>query len=113
MCSGIIRYRSYTSCMRDLAERALDAVTRAGVTYADVRVEDGRERHISTKNGKPGNVSSYESTGVGIRVLAEGCWGFAATDVLTTSGIEKAANLAVEIARSGAVAKKRDVSLAP
>ena len=64
--------------MKDLALRALDAVARRGVTYADVRAVDSREREISTKNGKTGHVSSAESQGIGIRVLAHGCWGFAA-----------------------------------
>ena len=99
--------------MRDLAERALDAAQRSGVTYADVRVEEARERHITTKSGKPGTVATYDSMGIGIRVIADGCWGFAATDELSSKGLERAANLAVEIARSGALAKKRDVSLAP
>jgi TldD protein len=99
--------------MRDLAERALDAALRSGVTYADVRVEDARERHITTKSGKPGTVATYDSLGVGIRVIADGCWGFAATDELSGKGLERAANLAVEIARSGALAKKHDVALAP
>ena len=99
--------------MRDLAERALEAAMRNGVTYADVRVEEARERHITTKNAKPGNVATYDSMGVGIRVIAGGCWGFAATDEISPKGLERAANLAIEIARSGAAAKKKDVMLAP
>ena len=99
--------------MKKMALEALDLALQPGVTYADVRVIDSRERELSTKNGRPANVSSVESTGLGIRVLAEGCWGFAATDDLTKAGIESAANLAVGIARASALAKKRDVLLAP
>ncbi len=99
--------------MRDLAGRALDRALRGGVTYADVRVIQSRERHLSIKNGKIGHVSANESLGVGIRVIAAGCWGFAATDDLTPHGLERAAALAIAIARSGAVAKKADVRLAP
>jgi TldD protein len=99
--------------MKALAQQALDAAMRSGVTYADVRVEDIRERHVSTKNGKVGNASTTDSFGVGIRVLANGCWGFAATDELSPAGLERAAALAVEIAKSGTLAKKRDVVLAP
>lgn len=99
--------------MRDLAERALEAAMRSGVTYADVRVEDARERHISTKDAKPGNVATYDSLGVGIRVIAGGCWGFAATDEISPKGLERAANLAIDIALSGRAAKKRDITLAP
>jgi len=99
--------------MKDLALRALDLVARRGVTYADARDIETRDREISTKNGKAGQVSSSESMGIGIRVLAFGCWGFAATDDLTNSGIEAAAALALQIARAGTAARKRDVALAP
>jgi TldD protein len=99
--------------MKDLALNALDAVARRGVTYADVRALEIREREITTKNGKAGHVSSSESVGIGIRVLAYGCWGFAATDDLRKEGIESAAALALEIARAGTAARKREVKLAP
>jgi len=99
--------------MKDLALRALDLVSRPGTTYADVRAIDSREREITTKNGKPGHVASADSSGLGIRVLADGSWGFAATDDLTKGGIESAATLALEIARSGAAAQKHPVTLAP
>ena len=71
--------------MKDLALSALDAVARHGVTYADARALEIREREVTTKNGKAGHVSSSESMGIGIRVLANGCWGFAATDRLTAA----------------------------
>ena len=99
--------------MKDLALRALDAVARRGVTYADARAIESREQEITTKNGKAGHVASNESVGIGIRVLVSGCWGFAATDELTGEGVEAAAQLALEIARASTAARKREVSLAP
>jgi len=99
--------------MKQLALEALDSALRPGVTYADVRAIESRERELATKNGKPGQVAAGESAGVGIRVLADGCWGFAATDDLTNRGVKAAAALAVEIAKSSALAKKHDVVLAP
>jgi TldD protein len=99
--------------MRDIAERALEAALRSGVTYADVRVEHARDRHIATKNGRPATVAAAESLGVGIRVIADGCWGFAATDDLSYAGLTAAAELAVNIARAGTLAKKGDVVLVP
>ena len=99
--------------MKDLALQALDAVTGRGVSYADVRSIEVRDREISTKNGKVGHVSSSESVGLGVRVMAAGAWGFAATDDLTRQGIESAASLALDIARSGVAAQKHRVTLAP
>ena len=99
--------------MKDLALQALDAVTRGGVTYADVRAIDARDREVTTKNGKAGHVSYSESQGVGIRVLAFGCWGFAATSDVSKVGIEATAALALEIARAGTLARKAGIVLAP
>ena len=45
--------------MKDLALRALDAATRRGVTYADVRAQEIRRREITTKNGKTGHADSH------------------------------------------------------
>ncbi len=99
--------------MKQVAERALEATRRPGISYSDVRLLQRRERYVSTKNGRIGQLSHTESLGAGIRVLMNGCWGFAATDDLSRPGLERAATLAVEIARSSAAAKKRDVVLAP
>ncbi len=99
--------------MKILARNALDAAFRRGVQYADVRIIESRERHLSTKNGKVGHLAGFSSMGAGIRVLDRGAWGFAATDDLTPEGIETAARLAVEIARASALVKKNDVALAP
>jgi TldD protein len=99
--------------MKQIAEEALDAAVRREASYADVRVVESRERHVSTKNGKPGHLSSSESLGAGIRVIADGSWGFAATDDVSSRGLETAAALAVEIALASSLAKKKDLALAP
>src|SRR5438874_9115231 len=99
--------------MKTIAQNALDSAVRRGVSYADVRVIEEQHRHVATKNGKAGDVSSSTTLGVGVRVLDKGCWGFAATDDLTPDGLEAVAALAVEIARASAIARKHDVTLAP
>jgi TldD protein len=99
--------------MKQIAEGALEAVAARGVSYADVRVVETRTRHVSTKNGKVGHVSSSEALGVGIRVLLDGCWGFAATDNMTQEGLAATGALARDIAHASTAAKKKDVSLAP
>ena len=96
--------------MKQLALEALDAALRHGVGYADARAIESWERDLSTKNGKPGQISSSESAGLGIRVLADGCWGFAATDDLSKAGVEAAARLAVAIARSSAYQRRHRAS---
>jgi TldD protein len=99
--------------MQDWANWALDTAKSRGATYADARVMDIRQRDISTKNGEVGNLAESESLGIGIRVVAGGAWGFAATDRLTREGIDACAAEAVAIAKASALAKRENVSLAP
>ena len=99
--------------MKQIALEALNFATGPGVEYADVRVMDSRERAVSIRNGRVSSVASSESMGLGIRVLAGGCWGFAATSRMDREGIEAAARMAREIAHAGGLAKKKAVQLAP
>ncbi|MCP5116533.1 MAG: hypothetical protein GY953_37370, partial [bacterium] len=98
--------------MNDTALNALDAATRRGASYADVRFEHSTERGLSTKNGQVAHVATSESMGLGVRVIVDGAWGFAATDDLTSEGIESAAAQAVEIARASATTRLADLRLA-
>ena len=99
--------------MKQIGEWALDMANQRGATYADVRILDDRHRTLATKNGKIGNAGESDSLGAGIRVLADGAWGFAATQDLSRQGIEMTAGKAVSIARASAQVKQRDVHLAP
>ncbi|HWF12617.1 MAG TPA: TldD/PmbA family protein [Candidatus Acidoferrales bacterium] len=97
--------------MRDFANWALETAKVRGATYADARVMDIRLRDLSTKNGQVGTLSESESFGIGIRVIAQGSWGFASTDRLTREGIAACAAQAVSIAKASALAKLHDVEV--
>ncbi len=99
--------------MEDLTRRALERALQAGATYADVRVVRRTTENIQTKNGHVEAVSSGESAGFGVRVLADGAWGFASSRQIDAEEMERVAELAVRIARASALVKQADVSLAP
>jgi TldD protein len=99
--------------MKDFAQRALDTALARGASYVDVRVVDTQQRYLSTKNGQASQVRESHSLGLGVRAIADGAWGFASSDDLTFSSVDKTAALAVEVARASALAKKSDVRLAP
>jgi len=99
--------------MRDFANWALETAKLRGATYADARVMDIRHRDLSTKNGQVGTLAETESIGIGIRVIAQGSWGFASTDRLTREGIAACAAEAVAIAKASALAKRHDVEMVP
>src|SRR5258706_14083264 len=99
--------------MWDLCTNALDTAQLRGASYCDVSLMHLRQRDLTTKNGQVGTLSQSESIGIGIRVLANGAWGFASTDRLTREGVASCAAQAVSIAKASALAKLGDVVLAP
>ena len=99
--------------MKQSGKRALDTAAARGATYADVRIMDIRQRYLATKNGETAQVRESQSHGLGVRVVADGAWGFASTDDLSGGGIDATAARAVEIAKASALVKKQDVELAP
>src|SRR5215469_4073468 len=99
--------------MEEWANAAIETAKRRGASYADARVMDLRHRDISVKNGAVGTLVESESLGIGIRVIAEGAWGFASTDRLAREDVQACAAQAVAIAKASALAKREDVALAP
>jgi TldD protein len=98
--------------MKAAGQLALDAASGRGISYVDARVVLLRNRSLTTKNGRVGHASESESLGIGVRVLADGAWGFAASADLGRASVEATAALAIEIARASARVKVEDVQLA-
>src|SRR5437016_6048433 len=98
--------------MYDLATASLETAKLRGASYADVRVMHLRQRDLTTKNGQVGTLAQSESIGLGIRVLANGGWGFASTDRLTREGVSACAAQAVSIAKASALTKRGEVVMA-
>jgi TldD protein len=98
--------------MKSIARLALDAAVARGASYADARMVAMRSRSLSTKNGKVGHASESDSLGLGVRVIANGAWGFAATADMSRGAVETAAARAVDIAKASARVKREDVHLA-
>ncbi|QMW03799.1 TldD/PmbA family protein [Spirosoma foliorum] len=98
-----------------LADAALNAAKSKGASYADVRIGRYLNQFVITREDKVQNIASTESYGVGIRVIADGCWGFAAVgDAKTEMELAKAAEKAVAMAKANALLLSGDpVQLAP
>ena len=99
--------------MKEHIAAALDAATLAGATYADARVVETRHERLSVRTGHVEGIETGESLGIGIRTIADGAWGFAATSDLTPDGIAQTARQAVALARAAAITASSPVSLTP
>ncbi|MBT2556447.1 TldD/PmbA family protein [Hymenobacter sp. ISL-91] len=96
-----------------LADVALNTAKSAGASYADVRIGRYLNQGVFTREKQVQNIVSSESFGAGVRVIANGTWGFSATNTVTEAGIAKATLLAVQIAKANSKVQKEQVQLAP
>ncbi|WP_313420808.1 TldD/PmbA family protein [Stenotrophomonas sp.] len=102
-----------TAQRRRLAEVALAAARTAKASYCDVRIGRYLNQSVITREHQVGNVTNRESSGVGVRVIVNGAWGFAATHQQTEAGVRGAVEQATAIARANAGIQTRPVQLAP
>jgi TldD protein len=98
---------------RELADVALNTAKSKGATYADIRIGRYLNQFVITRENKVLNVANTESFGVGIRVIVNGCWGFAAGNVVTRDGVAKTAERAVAVAKANSIVGGAPVQLAP
>lgn len=96
-----------------LADIGLNAARDRGASYADIRIGRYLNQSVSSRERAITGVNNSESYGVGIRVIADGTWGFASTNDVTRDGIARTAATAVAIAKANAALQSEPVRLAP
>jgi len=99
--------------LKELVSRALDLARVLGASYADIRILMQKTEVITVKNGTVEGVSKDDDEGFGVRVLANGAWGFASSYRLEPGEIDRVTALAVRVARASALAKRAEVRLGP
>ena len=62
--------------LQDFADKAVQIALGNGAQYCDVRAEVFATKGFLLENGEIEHFSSSADTGLGIRVLANGSWGF-------------------------------------
>jgi len=99
--------------MKKLISRALDLAQMRGAQYADVRVVENRTQSLVVKNGVVDQTDFSDTFGFGVRVLADGAWGFASSRELTSEEIDRVTALALSIARASALVPGEKVDMGP
>jgi len=98
---------------KQLANIALSAATEAGATYADVRIGRYLNQFVTAQEKRVESIVNTESAGIGVRVIANGTWGFAATSDMSPDSIAKVARQAVAVAKANSKFQTEPVKLAP
>ena len=97
--------------MRELTDRALNTAHVHGASYADIRIVRRITQVITVKNGRVEALSQDEDRGFGVRVIADGAWGFASSSRINPTEVDRVAAQAVKIAKASAMVKVREVEI--
>ena len=99
--------------MKSLISKGLDLAKTRGAQYADIRVVENKTETITVKNGVVETLDFSDTIGFGVRVLADGAWGFASSRELTPEEVDKVTATAFEIAKASALVAGEKVELGP
>jgi len=99
--------------MRQFTDQALNTAKAQGVSYADIRILRRSTQGIKVKNGVVQGLTQEQTYGFGVRVVADGAWGFASSSDVTRDEIDRVSALAVRIAKASARANQEAVDLGP
>lgn len=95
------------------AQAAVEAALALGAGYADARVNRLKREELVLKNGRLDRAEAPEDDGLGVRVLVDGAWGFAAAPGAGRGAARALAQRAVAAARALGTARGAPVSLVP
>jgi len=98
--------------LRNLADTALDAARSLGADHADFRLERVRGQRIALSDGNLESLSDADDSGIAVRVVVDGTWGFASAVDLTQEAARDAARQAVEVAKVAAAMNTERIELA-
>jgi TldD protein len=98
--------------LTSLADAGLAVARAAGASHADVRVQRQRTGYTVLRDGRTASDTDDVDSGVAVRVLVDGVWGFAASDDLTPAAAAAAAERAIAVARISAPLALERVELA-
>ncbi len=96
----------------DLMEFALNQAMGDGVSYADVKFLERKSVSASVKNAIVEGTNKSLSAGIGIKVLYQGGYGFASTNILDRENIEKTVARAIRVAKATSRSMKHPIQLA-
>ena len=99
--------------MRDVVMRALDTARMRGASYVDARLVHFRSESVTVRNRKVEGLVVDETMGFGVRVIVDGYWGFASSNVLTAPEADRVGAQAVKIARASALAGGPKADIGP
>lgn len=97
----------------ECADAALARARSLGATHADIRVVRTRTSYLSVRDSRREGAADDTTLGIGVRVVHDGCWGFAGSDEVGPDVASRLASQAVALAQVSRPLATNRVELAP
>lgn len=100
--------------MKKLVYDIVNKLHQPEITFGDVRFTATDEQTIYFEKGTLKHFNTNrDKTAIGVRVLVQGCWGFAGTTILTTASIDATIKKAIANAKTGSRFRAEKVPYTP
>jgi len=98
--------------LKDTLTKSVDYGRSLGAEYVEVRAQHLFKTLLTTKDGRVEGAKEGIEGGAGVRVLANGAWGFVSLGKLDSKLLTEAAGEAVRLAKAASLRVKKPVKLA-
>lgn len=98
--------------LQAVSDAAISTATSLGASHVDVRIERLRSGYIALQDTNIETQSDDTTSGVGVRVIVNGAWGFASSPEISTSKAMELARIAVAMATTSGPLSIEAIALA-
>jgi len=95
-----------------VSDAAIPSAKGAGASHVDVRIERVRTGLLNLRDAKPETQADDTISGLGVRVIVGGAWGFASSPEISVDKARELALTAVSMAKTSGPLSTEEVSLA-
>ena len=96
-----------------MSDAAIQTALSLGASHVDVRVERVRTGVLQLRDTSPETQTDESVSGVGVRVIVDGTWGFASSPEISAEKAKELAHVAVAMAKTSGPLSTEKIALAP
>ena len=96
-----------------VSDAAIATGLSLGASHVDVRVERIRTGILQLRDTSPETQTDESVSGVGVRVIVNGAWGFASSPEISADKASELARIAVAMAKTSGPLSTEEITLAP
>ena len=99
--------------LKSVSDAAIATALSLGASHVDVRIERIRTGVLQLRDTSPETQTDQSVSGVGVRVIVNGTWGFASSPEISVDKAADLARVAVAMAKTSGPLSTEEIALAP